>query len=665
MSALPSKQEVIVIDSDEDKGEEKKDAFVKASTDVDIEDNDGDETVDYVREIVPQYSQESIRRQLKLCHGSVEEAVDALLRIPVTAVGAAAVSCKKSPPVRKRSKLTVTARTTDEKDTTDTQQRPTKRALFKRPPPSTAISDERHDNTALSPEWHACYQRASQNCTRFIDPDFGPVSSSLDGRYHASSKQENDNNNDAKIECCCGLLVAARQVQSDGPNYGRFYLTCGRVLRQKRRAAVAVIKADSPSAKASPTSSPRKQPCNFFQWDPRGSLGGEGYASSKSRFGYISWHAFGDTTTQSCLYRQSISPDQVQQGAIGNCWFLSALAVVAEKSYLVQRILPHTTLNAVGCYQVNFCLDGDWEAVIVDSYLPVIHRDASKKTNRPREGVPLQNGIVAVPAFCATPQGQLWAALVEKAYAKAHGSYAQLSGGFIAEGLADLTGAPCETIVFDLVERELLWGRLLSFAQADFAMGVATSGRKAQQGLVSCHAYSVLEVIQLDDVVVGEQTKVTDFFGSKDSRGSTSLSSQTTSVRLVRIRNPWGMREFKGDWSAQSTQWTHKLRKLLPASWRKGDGTFFMSYEDMLQNFHHMDVCKTYMGWHHTSQAGTWSRTKDPLRSSTHFYRLVLSETTSAFISLIQPKKRANTESSYWYVDPSLVILRRRVGSNS
>jgi hypothetical protein len=35
---------------------------------------------------------------------------------------------------------------------------------------------------------------------------------------------------------------------------------------------------------------------------------------------------------------------------------------------------------------------------------------------------------------------------VEKAYAKAHGSYHAISGGYISEGLLDLTGCPTETI---------------------------------------------------------------------------------------------------------------------------------------------------------------------------------------------------------------------------
>ncbi|CAL1166266.1 unnamed protein product, partial [Cladocopium goreaui] len=44
---------------------------------------------------------------------------------------------------------------------------------------------------------------------------------------------------------------------------------------------------------------------------------------------------------------------------------------------------------------------------------------------------------------------QLWVPLLEKAYAKAHGSYQAISGGEIAEALLDLTGCPTESIDFD------------------------------------------------------------------------------------------------------------------------------------------------------------------------------------------------------------------------
>jgi calpain-15 len=155
--------------------------------------------------------------------------------------------------------------------------------------------------------------------------------------------------------------------------------------------------------------------------------------------------------------------------------------------------------------------------------------------------------------------------------------------------------------------------RLVSFCEAGFVMGLATAFGGG--GLVGGHAYSVLDVVEVHNSVVGEQCKLTDYFTVKSNKPTTSseLSASTgdlkstlypsspakcargdrTTVRLVRIRNPWGAKEWKGDWSAESERWTTALRKKLKGSWNKGDGTFFMSFEDVLQRFHHLDVAKT------------------------------------------------------------------------
>ena len=344
------------------------------------------------------------------------------------------------------------------------------------------------------------------------------------------------------------------------------------------------------------------------------------------------------------MYQKLIRFSQIQQGTVGDCWFLSALALVAEKPYLIECILPHKELNAAGCYQINLFLDGKWQPIIVDSFLPVIVKSwgainckshvsslsrshvldgihlnrCTKMTLNFGSGtkVPIASGLVqcdgsreyvAVPAFCATPNRQLWPALIEKAYAKAHGSYQHLSGGNIAEALLDMTGAPTETHVFpDLLmeQKDAFWMKLLSFHSAGFLIGVATCG--GGDGLVGGHAYSVLDVLDLPNSVMGEQSKLTDFFSSnpqgKDgtqmnhsAASSLHLPEERKSLQLVCIRNPWGRQEWKGDWSADSECWTKALRKCLghDTTFAKGDGTFYMSFDDMLQRFHHMDVSKT------------------------------------------------------------------------
>ncbi|GKY90943.1 hypothetical protein MPSEU_000067100 [Mayamaea pseudoterrestris] len=591
----------------------------------------------------------------------------------------------------------------------------------------------------LSRQWQEAYKQACESGSYYIDTTFRPESSSIDGRM-----RQPDNITAAAatltVKCYCNVLAKPMSVQSEGPDYGRFYLACGNKGTFKRRAPVLrerspPVKQSDEAAKSSKTSStntssviqnpyakhkittadnastttittpstpPQRFGCDFFQWDRHGTHGAALHdAYAMGRFQKVQWKHFGLETKHVLCQHHTSKSHSIQQGAIGNCWFLSALAVVAEQPYLIDRVLPHVELNDKGVYQVNLCLDGKWTPVIVDSYLPVVERDllqhgkrggkqsASQQSPKKQKGSPVQqlrqqtlaasstsggggtsssSLINYRTAFCATPDKQLWPALIEKAYAKAHGSYANLSGGFIEEGLTDLTGAPTETILLDegaLINNDELWARLLSFAQAGFIMGVATS--RGGDGLVGGHAYSILDVIEIADLMVGEQAKMTNFFGSSSAASDqvqiveSGSSQRRQTIRLVRIRNPWGKREWKGEWSADSERWTKALRtRLGSTTYAKGDGTFFMAFGDMIQRFHHMDVAKTCQGWVFSSADGLFQQSNDPINSSQTIYKLTAADRTWAFISLVQPKKRANTSWKYYYCDCSFMILKRK-----
>ena len=62
----------------------------------------------------------------------------------------------------------------------------------------------------------------------------------------------------------------------------------------------------------------------------------------------------------------SLSTD-IEQGCLGDCWFLSALAAVASIPNLLERIcVEHDGL--VGVYGFVFFRDGYWTDVIIDEY---------------------------------------------------------------------------------------------------------------------------------------------------------------------------------------------------------------------------------------------------------------------------------------------------------
>ena len=53
------------------------------------------------------------------------------------------------------------------------------------------------------------------------------------------------------------------------------------------------------------------------------------------------------------MLRDSASPTDVQQGALGDCWLLSALALLAEKPSLLEALLPTRVANDAGAYHVR------------------------------------------------------------------------------------------------------------------------------------------------------------------------------------------------------------------------------------------------------------------------------------------------------------------------
>lgn len=75
-------------------------------------------------------------------------------------------------------------------------------------------------------------------------------------------------------------------------------------------------------------------------------------------------------------------------------------------------------------------------------------------------------------------------------------------------------------------------------------------------GLVAKHSYGILEVVK--NII--------------DKDGNT--------VNLVKLRNPWGKFEWKGDWDDHSDLWTEEIKRLLAYDPEEDDGIFWMNFDD-------------------------------------------------------------------------------------
>ena len=221
---------------------------------------------------------------------------------------------------------------------------------------------------------------------------------------------------------------------------------------------------------------------------------------------------------------------------------------------LSARQFVDTARSPAGCYGLRFFLDGEWKTVLVDDRLPV--------SNAPRRPELAFESKLAF-SRCGSPQQQmLWASILEKAYAKAHGSYRAISGGEISEALLDLTGAPTLSVDFEdaSFNSELLWHSMVEWKRLELPMGCATDRNPElrEVGLCGGHAYSVLSV---------REVTLKDGGGGGGGGGGSGVGGSgggrfgggARTERLVHVRNPHGVGEWNGDWSDRSAKWAQLM----------------------------------------------------------------------------------------------------------
>lgn len=497
----------------------------------------------------------------------------------------------------------------------------------------------------------------------FRDPDFPPDVTSIDGRKDAPNSKAitgqtlsgevvtevvATDTGKRSVFCRCNQFARLKTVHKANENQGRQFWSC---------------------------SKPRSQQCDFFMWAE-----GKAAASHTARDMNYEWKRL-NVAQGFTLVHGAFDADDVLQGAIGDCWFVAALSVLSQRPDLVSRLfvdLGDPNIGVDGSYRLRLFMDGAWQLFTVDDYFP--HRPLSDeksgerklKSTREEAGAP-KLAFAKSSRKPGSKGWQIWAPLVEKAYAKANSCYRAITGGWVAEGLHDLSGFPTEVISFSHrnFDSELLWARMMAFMEHGLLVGAACM--KSGDGLVGSHAYSVLEVRDVYGIQTGRQSKVTDFFGGSGGRtlsGSNKAGSSAAGVganndlgehaglRLVKVRNPWGCHPWTGAWSRKSEFWTPKLKALVGFN-EKDDGSFWMSYEDFISRFYSIDVLHCHSRW----QSGQKQFEIEPSRSiADRALQIRVNEPTWLYVSILQPGKRGRADERYWYADVSLLVIREREG---
>ena len=341
--------------------------------------------------------------------------------------------------------------------------------------------------------------------------------------------------------------------------------------------------------------------------------------------------------------------NDVMQGALGDCWFISALSVIATKSYLLKGQYSPGILNdgivdneeivmmTSGIYPpifhpyrkkriycFRFFKNFKWRYVIIDDKLPC--RRVQHSSEVPK----------LLYAKCRNER-EFWVPLIEKAYAKLHGSYQALISGFIDEGLVDLTGLVSSKLCITKEQAEQqaqadeLWDKILSWTSENHKSDSLNKKQKNNikkkldeqdntynklktlkaliftnnKTMLGCSVDSKVvesEVIYHGNkcgILAGHAYSILDAFEIPKPK---SKRPRKTS-RLLRIRNPWGFKEWNGKFSDTSDELAKNksiIQKLLDEKYKNTqekinlddeDGTFLMCFSDFRKIFNKIFVC--------------------------------------------------------------------------
>ncbi|XP_039999678.1 calpain-10 isoform X2 [Xiphias gladius] len=248
--------------------------------------------------------------------------------------------------------------------------------------------------------------------------------------------------------------------------------------------------------------------------------------------GNITWRRPQEICQSPVLFPDNINLGHAKQGLLGDCWFLCACTILLKNKHLLNKVLPPDQpqwgdSKYRGFFQFRFWQQGHWTEVTIDDRLPCINTT-----------------LCFSRCHCPTA---FWVALLEKAYAKLHGSYERLWAGQVSEALVDLTGGLAEHWSLgdlgseeeqrpeqdsDQVRRRRLDLNLLYPVRDDCALSCST--QSSPGGASELGQYHALTVLEWLDV--------------KTSSGS--------KVRLLRIRNPWGRCCFGGAWIGSGAGWS-------------------------------------------------------------------------------------------------------------
>ena len=273
----------------------------------------------------------------------------------------------------------------------------------------------------------------------------------------------------------------------------------------------------------------------------------------------IEWKRISDVYPNAIIYEDNLNMEDIKQGNITICYFLSSLASLIKYQKFLSQIFLTKKINIQCYYEIILFINGEFQIVLIDDYIPFL-----KNKNRPYFSNPNNN--------------EIWVLLLEKAWAKINGGYSKIIEGWPSEILSCLTGFNNAFLINDdyVDEVETLFYSLENYLNKTDSILLATTKNDnkkiekemVEKNLIKNHTYIIEGTIEI-------------------------MSKNQKKVKLLKISNPWGYREWTGDYSDKSNLWeniSEEIKKKYIDKEKKKN-IFFISIQDFVKYFFRTDIC--------------------------------------------------------------------------
>lgn len=376
-----------------------------------------------------------------------------------------------------------------------------------------------------------------------------------------------------------------------------------------------------------------------------------------------------------------IDPTDVIQGQLNNSYFLCAVSAVSEYQNRIQRLILQQDQADNGAYGFAINQVGNWKMITVDDNLPLIKIDDKKYKFLGANSV----------------NAEIWVPLIEKAYAKAYNGYDIIgNGGDMRHALTDLTGAPSETFFLKDFEDEIneagrghvpyghsgdvskinslkklnddevrfipqnfgadrkrgpdgnvepsvtvgniqteagakrLWNLVKN---ADINRHIICAGTRPSSEIADEYFEEFKTWSGQNEEKSMEHFSI-DHFGLYPAFSYTVIGiAEYSGEKLIRLRNPKGVTEWKGEWGDHSDKWSSIQPEFRAEI--KEDGIFYMPFHEFANFFHEITINYYDDSYVHTAF-------QDRLHKDTmNVYDVTISTPGEYFFSISQKDKRS------------------------